>query len=710
MPIHTPGARPSTRALRLALVALVAIFAALPATALGAAWSPQTSGTTAHLYDVSCPTTTSCVAVGDSGVVRKTTDGGATWTAGSSGSTATLSGVACPSTTTCYAVGWSGALLKSTDFGSTWSSQTFNTSDAYYEISCTSTTSCVIAGSPDRIYTTTNGGSSWTQRVSGTTSNDLTGVSCPTSSTCYVVTNPSGKVLKSTDGGATWTGQTISTAALSGVSCSDASTCTATGASGTIRRTTNGSTWTTQSAGTSSWVFDVVCPSSSICFAGDGLVAPAQSKIYSTSNGGSTWSATSTGTSNDVEGFSCPTTTTCFMVGGGGMIQAYDAVPPAPPTITSKPSDPSSSSNASFSFTGEPGGSYECQLDGGAWTTCSSPKSYSGLSDGSHTFCVRQTDAANNVGSPQCYTWTVDLPASDECQSASSTVVDGYSGGTYLRLRVERRSDRTVVCFRGQDGALPYLGGKIVVTDPSAGIGVPTVDDRADDCSTTGGNQVPGPHPLLDGQVGPNNTPVKVDTYAAGGVAWVCLQVGSDRARVIVPTSAVTAPTVTPDLDAPQPAPAPSTGPSSYPSSTCQTSGGESGRVTNIDVPGGHLSVYTAHPAASQAQVCVRVDGPVGLGGMLDIGGVGGVGPVPVPQVADGSCPAGGTNVVGLESPTHIKIRAYSGGSSVAVCVEALGDSDPNRVRKVITVDTTLSPTLPTVHFVPDPGTPVPGI
>ncbi|MFL5868629.1 MAG: right-handed parallel beta-helix repeat-containing protein, partial [Thermoleophilaceae bacterium] len=83
-----------------------------------------------------------------------------------------------------------------------------------------------------------------------------------------------------------------------------------------------------------------------------------------------------------------------------------DSSPPPPPadttppdtSIGSGPTGSTTSTSASFSFSSsESGSSFECRLDGGAWGSCSSPKSYSSLAVGSHTFEVRATDTAGNT-------------------------------------------------------------------------------------------------------------------------------------------------------------------------------------------------------------------------------------------------------------------------------------------------------------------------
>jgi hypothetical protein len=88
-----------------------------------------------------------------------------------------------------------------------------------------------------------------------------------------------------------------------------------------------------------------------------------------------------------------------------------DLTPPAAPTITAFPANPTNQTTAAFSFTGEAGASFLCSLDGAAFAACTSSKSYTGIAAGSHTFRVEARDAAGNTGSPAAYTWTVDLTA-----------------------------------------------------------------------------------------------------------------------------------------------------------------------------------------------------------------------------------------------------------------------------------------------------------
>ncbi|MFN7929579.1 MAG: choice-of-anchor Q domain-containing protein [Blastocatellia bacterium] len=83
-----------------------------------------------------------------------------------------------------------------------------------------------------------------------------------------------------------------------------------------------------------------------------------------------------------------------------------------PPETNITGTPPSTSEgNVSFSFTGYDNctvASFECRLDNGGWSTCTSPKSYSNLAEGQHLFEVRAKDAQGNVdSSPAQYPWLV---------------------------------------------------------------------------------------------------------------------------------------------------------------------------------------------------------------------------------------------------------------------------------------------------------------
>ena len=82
-------------------------------------------------------------------------------------------------------------------------------------------------------------------------------------------------------------------------------------------------------------------------------------------------------------------------------------------TITAAPPNPSNSADAAFEFSSETGATFECQRDNAGWAPCTSPKNYTGLADGEHTFQVRATDAAGNTGAAESYTWTIAALAPD---------------------------------------------------------------------------------------------------------------------------------------------------------------------------------------------------------------------------------------------------------------------------------------------------------
>jgi hypothetical protein len=79
-----------------------------------------------------------------------------------------------------------------------------------------------------------------------------------------------------------------------------------------------------------------------------------------------------------------------------GFTYVEDSTPPNT-TITSS-TITRATHRASFSFSSsEAGSKFQCKLDSQPYAACSSPKGYSSLSKGSHTFRVRAVDKAGNM-------------------------------------------------------------------------------------------------------------------------------------------------------------------------------------------------------------------------------------------------------------------------------------------------------------------------
>ncbi len=87
-----------------------------------------------------------------------------------------------------------------------------------------------------------------------------------------------------------------------------------------------------------------------------------------------------------------------------------DTTPPTPVEtfIDQFPPDPSGA-DVSFAFSSnKSNATFECSLDGESFGACSTPKSYTNLADGHHTFRVRASDALGNTDpTPAEYSWTV---------------------------------------------------------------------------------------------------------------------------------------------------------------------------------------------------------------------------------------------------------------------------------------------------------------
>ncbi|HVE47701.1 MAG TPA: Ig-like domain-containing protein [Acidimicrobiales bacterium] len=115
----------------------------------------------------------------------------------------------------------------------------------------------------------------------------------------------------------------------------------------------------------------------------------------------------------------------------------------APETaITGGPALLANSATAAFTFTSsEAGSTFACSLDGATEASCTSPKTYAGLSDGSHTFTVKATDAAGNPdASAASSTWTVDTTAPDTSITGGPATLVNTTGATFSFTSTEGSS------------------------------------------------------------------------------------------------------------------------------------------------------------------------------------------------------------------------------------------------------------------------------
>lgn len=122
-----------------------------------------------------------------------------------------------------------------------------------------------------------------------------------------------------------------------------------------------------------------------------------------------------------------------------------DKTPPET-AIVSRPPDPSGSPVASFTYSSnEPGSSFQCKLDGGNFNSCpAAGVTYSGLTEGAHTFQVRATDAFNNTDpSPAGYSFTVVLGPSAPLGGLAPTALPRPKSQATPNTTIAKASART---------------------------------------------------------------------------------------------------------------------------------------------------------------------------------------------------------------------------------------------------------------------------
>lgn len=128
---------------------------------------------------------------------------------------------------------------------------------------------------------------------------------------------------------------------------------------------------------------------------------------------------------------------------------SVDLTPPMAPVLTSVPGDPSGAS-VSFSFSSDESGiNFLCSIDDQPREACTSPKSYAGLADGSHTFSVQAVDGVQHVSAATSFTWTVEASAdtTPPTLTMKAPATDAILNGTAIRASWSGSDDVGIVRY-----------------------------------------------------------------------------------------------------------------------------------------------------------------------------------------------------------------------------------------------------------------------
>lgn len=274
------------------LLTIIPLFIGL--FSIAQTFSPQNSGVTSQLNAISFSTPSTGIVVGNSGVIRKTSDAGLTWTASSSGTSVDLNDVAFVNSSTYIAVGKTGKIIKTTNSGISWSTVNSGTSNDLTGVFVNGL-NVYVTGSNGTILISSNSGNAWTTTNTGI-SFKLNKIFFVSQFVGYAV-GDGATILVTVNGGQAWNFQTsgMNTPSLTDVHFTDANTGVITGSIGgsdesIIFRTTNGgSVWTTNNFSGTTLNSLGFFPDNSTGFAVGGSISGNTSTIYKTTSQGAGW-------------------------------------------------------------------------------------------------------------------------------------------------------------------------------------------------------------------------------------------------------------------------------------------------------------------------------------------------------------------------------------------------------------------------------------
>ncbi len=186
-------------------------------------------------------------------------------------------------------------------------------------------------------------------------------------------------------------------------------------------------------------------------------------------------------------------------------------------TITSGSAATTSSTNATFAFTSSEPATFECQLDGGSFTACSSSKQYTGLALGSHTFAVRATDTAGNVETaPATWSWNI-VTAPPDTTAPQTTITSGSAATTSSTNATFAFTSSEPATFECQLDGASFTACTSPKQYTGLALGSHTFAVRATD---TAGNVDPSPATRDWEVLSPTPPPPSTGTTAAETFGW----------------------------------------------------------------------------------------------------------------------------------------------------------------------------------------------
>jgi hypothetical protein len=202
--------------------------------------------------------------------------------------------------------------------------------------------------------------------------------------------------------------------------------------------------------------------------------------VFASVDNGATWQKLNAGLPNTVVMDLLLDSTTDTLVAFTHGRSAFAIGTPPATTITSGPSGATNDPTPTFTFSSsEAGSTFQCKLDTGAYSACTSPKTTANLADGPHTFYVRATDPAGNTDpTPAARSFTVETA---EVKVSGSTLVITAATGAKDNLAITGPSASVLRVTDFASGSGAYTGSGV-----HTGAGCTRSGDYTANCNAAG--------------------------------------------------------------------------------------------------------------------------------------------------------------------------------------------------------------------------------